>query len=327
MDSLYPKLRAGFQAQWAPDGQVLYLYDRKTRQILHLTRNSGRVLCTLDGETWPGQDTGLDPRTVYRYLRQFAVHGLLEEDRPGVVTAAGTVLRRFPCPQLRTGRRFPLLRLYSGLIRWLWLPLLAALLTVCSRSGLCLPRLHFGPIATVVCLLLCNIPSLILHELAHAAAANALGVPVSSFGIGFRSGLLCCFISVPLLPFAPPRVCRAIYRAGPLANLCLGCALLLCLQLPLFRQEPVFLAAMGNLILAVMNLLPLEGFDGNAILNSFPALERALCNGGCCRSAWELFFTRALGGLLRGLARIGLAALLLCEGMYLFSLVWEVAVL
>ena len=82
MDSLYPKLRAEFQAQWTPDGQILQLYNRNTRQMFRLTRNSGRVLCTLDGETWPGEDTGLDDRTIYGYLRQFAACGLLGGEQP-----------------------------------------------------------------------------------------------------------------------------------------------------------------------------------------------------------------------------------------------------
>ena len=59
MDSLYPKLRAGFQAQWAPDGKVLHLYNRKTRQAFRLSRTCGQVLCSLDGQTWPGENTGL----------------------------------------------------------------------------------------------------------------------------------------------------------------------------------------------------------------------------------------------------------------------------
>ena len=324
MDSLYPKLRAGFRAQWTPDGQFLQLYNRNTRQMFRLTRNSGRVLCTLDGETWPGEDTGLDDRTIYRYLRQFAACGLLEESNPARLTAAGTALWSFPCPMLRTGRRHPLLCLYSSLIRWLWLPLLAALLVVSFRSGLRLPRLSMEPAVAAGCLALCNIPALVFHELAHAPAANALRMPVSSFGIGIRSGLPCCFIWIPLMPFAPPRFCRAVCRAGPQANLCLGCALLLSMQLPLFRQEPVFLAGMLNLILAVINLLPLEGLDGYSILTSFPAMERAVYGGRCFRSHWDRFFTRAMGALLHGLTRAGLLALLLWEGMYLLSLAWEV---
>lgn len=324
MNLPYPKLRAGFQAQWTPDGQVLQLYNCRTRQLFRLTRDSGQVLCTLDGETWPGEDTGLDDRTIYGYLRQFAVYGLLEDPLPEQMNTAGTALWSLPCPTLRTGRRRPLLCLYNGLVQWLWLPLLAALLVVSFRSGLRLPRLGMEPAAAAVCLALCNIPALVLHELAHAAAANALRMPVSSFGIGIRSGLPCCCTCIPLMPFAPPRVCRVVCCAGPQANLCLGCALLLSMQLPLFRQEPVFLAGMLNLILAVINLLPLEGLDGYSILTSFPAMERAVYGGRCFRSHWDRFFTRSMGALLHGLTRAGLLALLLWEGMYLLSLAWEV---
>ncbi len=325
MDSLYPKLRAGFQAQWAPDGKVLHLYNRKTRQAFRLSRTCGQVLCSLDGQTWPGENTGLSAKKVYQYLRLFAIHGLLEEAGPRVTDNGGTFLWNFPCPQLRTGRPIPVLCLYNHLIEWLWLPLLVATLAVCSLPDIQLPQLDLGPIETTIWLFLCNIPGLILHELAHAAAANALGVPVSSFGFGFQCFLPCFFTMIPLLPFSSHRTCRAVYRAGPLSNLCFGCALLiLCLKVPIFRLEPVFLASIGNLILAIVNLLPLEGFDGHGIMRSFPVLERALCKSRVYRSAWERFFATVLGVLLRSAIRVGLFAFILYEALYVLSMLLEV---
>lgn len=329
MDSLYPKLSTEYQVQWAPDGQTLYLYNKKRQKVFRLSRASGQVLCSLDGRTWPGENTDLAPKTVYRYLRLFSIHGLLEEAGSKMTIDSGTILWKFPfpCPWLRIGRPIPALWIYRQLVDWLWLPLLAAVLVVCSQPGVRLPRLNFGPVETILCLLLCNILAIILHELAHAAAANAFGVPVSSFGFGLKSHLPCCFTMIPLLPFAPRHIHRAVSRAGPLSNLCLGCVLLLlCLKAPFFHMEPVFLAAVGNLIIAVINLLPLEGFDGNDILCTFPPLEQALYQVYARGSSWERFLTASVGRLLNVTLRVGLFAFILYDVLCVLSLILEVLV-
>lgn len=320
----YPKLSADFQEEWSPDGSTLYLRNPKTRRAFRLTRPMGQLLCTLDGWTRPGRKTGLSSRAVYRYLRSFACHGLLQEpDR--LITDFGTLLLSFPCPALRQGRSSALLHLYYRLICWGWLPLLGGTLAVCFRSGL--PPLHFSfsPMGTLLCYALLEIPALLLHEWAHAAAANAHGLPVSSFGLGINSFFPCAFTLIPLLPYAPRRVRRAVFQVGPLSNLCAGCVCLLLLQAaPSFLPGIVFSSAVVNFVLALLNLFPWEGLDGNGILSSFPALDRALHPERLRRRApWETLLEQGLGLLLRGPSRIGAVAFLLYEGLSLLTLIVE----
>lgn len=320
----YPKLRTGLCARWTSDGRTLRLYDNTTKQGYRLSRTCGLLLCSLDGWTDPGLSTCLSAAAVYRWLRLFACHGLLEETDTWV-TAPGCVLWNRPCLRLRRGQRRPALRLYIRLLERLWLPLLAALLFACANGIGCLPRLRFGAGGILLCLLLGELPAMVLHELAHAAAANDRGIPVSSFGFGIRSGLPCACTMIPLLPFAPRHDRRAVYRAGPLCNLCLGCGLLLlCRMVPLFRQEIVFWMSVSNLMLAGINLLPLEGLDGNGILTSFPSAERALSGGRIRRKGWPGFLERAVGTVLRGLFRIGLPVFVLYEGLCLWEILREV---
>lgn len=320
---LYPKRRAGLTGRWTPDGQALLVRDPRTGRQYRLPREGGRLLCCLDGRTPPGWDTGLSTGAVYRWLRLFACRGLLaEEDRR--ITAPGTLLWSCPCPRLARAVPRPLLRGWIGLQELFWLPLLAAAVLVCTRDIGRLPALEWETAGVLFWMVVGELPAMVLHELAHAAAANARGIPVSAFGAGVRLGLPCAFTSIPLLPLAPRRARRAVYRAGPLCNLCLGSVLLvLCRTVPLFRQEPVLWAAVSNFLLGGINLLPLEGLDGSGVMHTFPAADRAL-DGVTRRSGWSGFLERAVGRLLGSLFRVGLPVFLLYEGFCLVDLWKEV---
>lgn len=317
----HPKSCADFQWRWSSDGSTLHLFNRKTRQTFRLPRGPGQLLCRLDGWTYPACSSGLSTNTVFRYLCLLARHGLLQEPE-SLLTAPGTLLLGIPCRKLRQGRHSVLLQIYGRLIDWLWLPLTTAVLAVCSQPALPPVQIHSTPFAITVSVILMNILNLILHELAHAAAANVRGVPVSSVGVGIDSFLPCAFIMAPLIPYAPSHIRRAIYRAGPLSNLCLGCILLLLyLKIPLFRVDLLFLAAIGNFVLALINLLPLDGFDGNAILCTFPSLDRVLNKSRLRRrNAWENFFETVSGHVLRGMLKAGMFLFFVYEALCLINL-------
>lgn len=317
----YPKLRAGYQYQWAADGSVLHLYNRRTRQAFCLPQACGELLCCLDGLTAPNVCTDLSPRTVYRYLCAFARAGLLEEDDPPR-KGPGRLLWYFPCRGLRQGRRSRALRIYGRLVEWLWLPVLAAAAAAVLLGAGQLPALRFNFVSLLLVFLANETVIGCLHELAHIAAANARGLPVLYVGAGFDAYLPCNFIYIPLLPYAPGPVRRAVARAGVQANLLFGGALLLlCLETPFFRRELVFWSAVSQFISAAFNLLPLEGTDGDCILNSFPALLRARENRPAKKTGWERFLETALGYALRGMSRVGFVAVLLYLGYDLLLLI------
>src|ERR1019366_5727419 len=104
--------------------------------------------------------------------------------------------------------------------------------------------------------------SLVLHELGHMLAAIAVGVPVREFG-------LCLGGAYNRRAYAGRRRDEVlISAAGPLMNLCMAFPLL-------------FLPAMGaklalcNLMLCVVNLLPLPSSDGSRILRAMRDPDRA----------------------------------------------------
>lgn len=104
--------------------------------------------------------------------------------------------------------------------------------------------------------------SLVLHEVGHMLAAIAVGVPVREFG-------LCLGGAYNRRAYAGRRRDEVlISAAGPLMNLCLALPLL-------------FLPAMGaklalcNLMLCVVNLLPLPSSDGSRILRAMRDPDRA----------------------------------------------------
>lgn len=321
----YPKLRTGCRYQWSADGGTLLLQDCNNRRSFRLSRPVGQLLCGLNGWTRPGCNTPLSAGCVYRYLCAFARHGLLQEP-DFLLTAPGTLLLSFPCRKLRQGRHSLLLGTFHRLIQWLWVPLLAAVLLVTSLQDMPLLRGSLSYPAILLFLLLLAVLNTVVHEWAHAAAANACGIPVSAFGAGINSGFPCAFTLIPLMPYAPPHVRRAVSRAGPLSNLCLGCILLLLFwEIPYFRHELVFLDGVINIFQCLINLLPLEGLDGHAILCTFPALARVLePEEAPRRGGWSPLLERYTGVLLRPLVRIGLPVYLCYEALSLLTIILEI---
>jgi len=97
--------------------------------------------------------------------------------------------------------------------------------------------------------------SLVLHELGHIVASMLLRVPVSEFG-------LCLGGAYNRRSYAVRRRDEAIISAaGPLINLCL---VLPSLILPVIGKQ----LGLCNLMLCVVNLLPIKSSDGSRILDA-----------------------------------------------------------
>jgi Zn-dependent protease len=97
------------------------------------------------------------------------------------------------------------------------------------------------------------VASLLLHEVGHMVAAILLRVPVREFGLCLRG-------AYNRRAFAD---CRRheilISLAGPLTNLCLALSFW---SLPVIGTQ----LALCNLMLCVVNLLPIQSSDGSRIL-------------------------------------------------------------
>jgi Zn-dependent protease len=105
------------------------------------------------------------------------------------------------------------------------------------------------------------VASLLLHEMGHMLVALALGVPVREFG-------LCLGGAYNRRGTASRRRDELlIASAGPLVNLFLVATLIL----PLIGPQLAFC----NLVICVMNLLPLPASDGLRILRALFASGRA----------------------------------------------------
>ncbi len=99
------------------------------------------------------------------------------------------------------------------------------------------------------------IASLLLHEVGHVLAAIALGVPVREFGLCWRGAYNRRARS------GRQRTEILISLAGPLTNLFLAFPLH---YLPVIGRQ----LALCNLMLCVVNLLPIPSSDGLRILRS-----------------------------------------------------------
>ena len=97
--------------------------------------------------------------------------------------------------------------------------------------------------------------SLVMHELGHIAACILLRVPVREFG-------LCLGGAYNHRAYAGRRRNEAIISAaGPLMNLCL---VFPSLMLPVIGTQ----LALCNMMLCVVNLLPIKSSDGSRILDA-----------------------------------------------------------
>ena len=320
---IYPAFREDLDLRWSEDGTRLHLRDGDSGRHWTLTEPFGELLTSLDGETPPGDDLDMPPEKVFRALCLFEKYGFLEE-LPTFLCTLGTVLWLFPCRGLRMRLHSPVPVFLHRLLCLIWFPLLVLMLVRLMSPDFFLPRLEYTTNQSILCMVLALLPTLMLHELAHAAAANDLGIPVTSFGLGIHFFLPCFCTIIPELPYAPRRARRVVAKAGPLTNLCLGSLLLLLWSVPTLSREWMFWVGFQNILLCCANLLPLGEMDGARILTSFPAMERVWYGEDARRrTPWARFFEGTFARTLRILSRVGMALLIVLEAVNLFQMLWE----
>lgn len=166
----------------------------------------------------------------------------------------------------------------------------------------------------------CTMAALLLHELAHLAAARAMGVPVKEMVLmpfGAMANISLYHITTSMQMFV-------IAASGPAFSLL--CASAVSAVQPLFAQDyPVLSAFMReNLLIAGFNLLPVMPLDGGRI---FMAVLLRHCSRDAARR-----IPRLLGILLSAVviglsiwtwAKGALNIWLLMTGMYLALMVWR----
>lgn len=124
------------------------------------------------------------------------------------------------------------------------------LLALCILLGIALLGWRSGAVEGAL-VILC----LLLHEVGHMLAAVALGVPVREFGLCGRGAYTRRAHS------GRRRTEILISFSGPLMNLCLA---LPSYYLPVIGKQ----LALYNLILCIVNLLPIPSSDGQRILRN-----------------------------------------------------------
>lgn len=85
------------------------------------------------------------------------------------------------------------------------------------------------------------------HEAAHVLAALALGIKVKRVGLGWKG-------MYTVRDLGPPGKNLLISLAGPMMNLAL---------IPTWHWLPAF--GLANLVCGAVNLLPIEGSDGERV--------------------------------------------------------------
>jgi Zn-dependent protease len=105
--------------------------------------------------------------------------------------------------------------------------------------------------------------SLVIHELAHVAAASYFAVPVHGIGIKFKG-------AYTFRKYASRRMHDVVIAAaGPMANLVLTLASFFVPKMGVWLAE-------WNFGIAFMNLLPLPGTDGYRILKTIFWANRSI---------------------------------------------------
>lgn len=310
----YLKHCANLQTIVSPDGRRLYLRRGPHGRARSYPIQAGRLLLALDGWTRPSM-SGMTKRQVWQWLCRFERDGFLE-DLDLVMTAFGSLVLCFPCRNCRLPLA-PLFWLYDRLIALSWLPLLGWLFwQVSIPYGLKLPHSSMEMREILLWSVVVTLFLLVLHELAHAAAAQRQGMPVSGFGFGLTLFMPCAVTYLQTIEYAPARVRRRIYAAGPQCNLAIGAAALLaCGHLEGRLGLVIYLTGIVSLMMGFLNLMPIGPLDGARILRTFPAMDRIL------EGDWYGAQAFVLWGSYRVAAAAGLVALIGYQVISLVSIV------
>lgn len=254
--------------QFQQVGNYVRVFNPHNGRRYKLPLKQALLLLSLDGESWPGENTGLNlsKEELFNGLKKLYRNGLLQNEvqKPTFLhDEPGTALFLFPCP---IGHSF-LPILFYKLLQWLWFPLLVLTAVVVTINGglSSLPPLSGYSALLPPAALLFNI---VLHELSHAWAGSSFGIPADAFGVGVYRFLPCGAAFFSLLPYATVSADVGISVAGPLANLFAGSAALL-LAISSQSSDSLYLAVCSY-TLGCINLLPIPGFDGVSLHDMFP---------------------------------------------------------
>ena len=258
--------------EYQPDGSWCRVRDPHTGRRYKMPLAQAELLQSLDGNSWPGENAGLDlPETeLFCRLRPLYKSGLLQNTvrRPTLChDDPGCLLLLFPCPAFLQPGNSLVPVLYHTLLMALWLPLLVVTVLVLANCGgwACLPMLSdYSPLVSALSLALC----VTLHELSHAAAACRLGLPVDGIGFGLYGFLPCGVTVLSLMPFAGRYINLEVTLAGPLSNLVSGLLALL-LAIPT-QNSTIFYFSVTSLTIGGLNLLPIPRVDGSSLRELFP---------------------------------------------------------
>lgn len=234
----------------------------------------------LDGKTDPYSiSADLSEEEVHNLLVILEQNGLLRHDG-FLVKSFGTVYRTLWIPKITPSLRAAAF-LCNLLLRLLWIPLLltgvlAGWLRFPEFSGGYVLAGYFGGF----------LAGLVLHEFGHAFACLSSGGRLFEMGVMVRSFLPGAYVLIDTRGVKSCMKRVQIFAAGIQMNLLLaGLSLLLGAVFP-GAGDALFGSAVANIIVALMNLILLDGFDGMAILSELLGIDdpvsdarRVLCSG------------------------------------------------
>ena len=214
----------------------------------------------LDGETDPYQiQTGYSPDEIDELLEMYYVltfirYGRILQKSFGNLSF---LIRELNMRNIRKKGYF----LADSLIRILWIPILA--------FGIWFFAGHWhmiGGSESISTIILSSVFGLatgvVLHELAHIVAGISMGADVYALGAGLNSFLPYAFVIMDTEMIRSRRRKIHIDMAGIEMNLFLtGLFLLLSCVIP-YWGTVFYFAAIQNALLALYNLIPLDGSDG-----------------------------------------------------------------
>lgn len=148
------------------------------------------------------------------------------------------------------------LLLAAAVLAVLVAPSMGALMTLAPGGG--------APIVASVAFAVLFLASVLVHELAHGAVARWCGIEVRAYTLTFWGG------HTTFTALDRPGASAAISAAGPASNLVLAGLGWAVVQAPIAQVPAVILASLvyANLVLAVINLLPVPPLDGGHLLEA-----------------------------------------------------------
>ncbi len=145
----------------------------------------------------------------------------------------------------------------------------AILCVVQKNDGLTLQTLLTNPM-TLIWMWVIQVPSILLHELSHAAVAYKLGAKPQELSVCvFYYIGLALYVRIPGIYFLPPWKRILIWISGIAANLILAALFVVVYQFsPSVIQLPLSVGIIVNLLIIINNLIPLMYSDGYYILST-----------------------------------------------------------